>query len=203
MKDCAWKEVWNLNVPSVVKTFLWKVLNDCLPTRVNLTKRRVMENPKCPICEREEETISHTLWSCPAATDVWAEAGSPVQKWPSTERDMVRIWESMTLNIQQEGLEVVAVIMRGIWHRRNKFIFESSFSSPKTVVKQARDCLDEFLLAHSNAQGEEIKRGTISRVGRWQPLVGNAVKVNWDAAFNSKTNKMEAGIIMRMIKVRS
>lgn len=46
-----WKLIWNLNVPGVVKVFLWKALNDCLPTRRNLLKRRVVDNSCCPMCE--------------------------------------------------------------------------------------------------------------------------------------------------------
>ncbi|XP_042972999.1 uncharacterized protein LOC122304801 [Carya illinoinensis] len=80
-----WKGVWRLNVPGVVKVFLWKPLNDSLPTRWNLFKRKVVKNPICPVCEFEVESVTHSLWSCKGAMDVWAERKSPVQKWASSE----------------------------------------------------------------------------------------------------------------------
>lgn len=65
----SWKAIWSMNNPGGVKTFIWKAINDCLPTRVNLTKRKIIEDPRCPFCEGEEESICHTLWSCAAASD--------------------------------------------------------------------------------------------------------------------------------------
>jgi hypothetical protein len=35
-----WKECWSLNVPNVVKLFLWKAFHNLLPTIVNLVKNR-------------------------------------------------------------------------------------------------------------------------------------------------------------------
>lgn len=32
----TWQKLWKLNVPAKVKTFLWRGLTNCLPTRVNL-----------------------------------------------------------------------------------------------------------------------------------------------------------------------
>lgn len=58
--------------------FMWKALNDNLPTRVNLVKMKIVAKSCCPICEREEESIGHALWSCVRATYVWAEMNSPV-----------------------------------------------------------------------------------------------------------------------------
>ncbi|XP_042968984.1 uncharacterized protein LOC122301654 [Carya illinoinensis] len=90
-----WRNLWNLNVPGVVKVFLWKALNDCLPTRSNLKKRKVFEDAYCPICGTEEETITHALWSCRGSMDVWAEQKSPLQKWPSNEVHFYELWDRL------------------------------------------------------------------------------------------------------------
>lgn len=54
-----WKVLWNLNVLSVVKMFLWKALNNRLPTKKNLFCKKAMNDPRCLVCERQDETISH------------------------------------------------------------------------------------------------------------------------------------------------
>jgi hypothetical protein len=36
----AWRDCWNLKVSNVVKMFLWRALNNLLPTKVNLKKKK-------------------------------------------------------------------------------------------------------------------------------------------------------------------
>jgi hypothetical protein len=42
--------------------FLWRVCNNLLPTKMNLMRRGVVKDARCPICEREAETMTHILW---------------------------------------------------------------------------------------------------------------------------------------------
>lgn len=88
--------------------FLWKTLNNCLPTRRNLFKRKVLGKPCYPICNQYEETTCHVLWSCAAAVDVWVDGSSPVQKSSSEEVDFGLIWRKMTETLNAEELELAA-----------------------------------------------------------------------------------------------
>ena len=45
-------------------------MND-LPTRLNLSKRGVNISPLCPICDQEMESITHALFQCDLALQVW------------------------------------------------------------------------------------------------------------------------------------
>ncbi|XP_042979954.1 uncharacterized protein LOC122310138 [Carya illinoinensis] len=36
-----WKSIWEMNVPGVVKQFIWKAANNILPTRSNLFKKKI------------------------------------------------------------------------------------------------------------------------------------------------------------------
>lgn len=62
-KDGFWKSLWEICVPPAVKTFLWEAGNDILPTKFNLFCRNIIESPLCPICQREDETVMHAIWS--------------------------------------------------------------------------------------------------------------------------------------------
>lgn len=48
----GWRMLWKLNVPRVVKVFVWKALNNSLPTRLNLFLKKIIEEVKCPVCKR-------------------------------------------------------------------------------------------------------------------------------------------------------
>ena len=70
--DATWGRIWKLNVPLKVRTFIWRACNNYLPTRNNLCRRKAQIEATCEFCQWEPETISHVLWSCPFARNVWA-----------------------------------------------------------------------------------------------------------------------------------
>ena len=49
---------------------LLQACNNILPTKENLCKRKITDDPLCPMCRLEVETVGHALWSCSAACDV-------------------------------------------------------------------------------------------------------------------------------------
>lgn len=57
----------------------------------NLFHKRVFDSALRPICEQVEETTCHALWNCGAASDVWAEHFSVLQKWQCTEEDFCSV----------------------------------------------------------------------------------------------------------------
>ncbi|XP_042958198.1 uncharacterized protein LOC122293794 [Carya illinoinensis] len=164
-----WRKLWNLNVPGVVKVFLWKALNDCLPTRNNLKKRKVIEDAYCPICGTEEETVTHALWSC---------------------RGLLSL-------VAKEDLELVAVVMRGVWFRRNAFIFEKKFTGPGTVIEQATVSLENFQMAQTIRKEVRVRPEWGRKGCRWKAPVGDFIKVNWDAGMSVKDGRVGTGVVIR------
>jgi hypothetical protein len=57
-----------------------RACRDILPTRANLHRRKIIEDPKYPICEQEEETTVHILLLCPSAMDDRSEGEKNFQK---------------------------------------------------------------------------------------------------------------------------
>jgi hypothetical protein len=66
----VWRKIWGLEIPKVEKN-LWRACHEILPTRKNLKRRNITEDPLCPISGLEEETALHILWECPSARDAW------------------------------------------------------------------------------------------------------------------------------------
>jgi hypothetical protein len=75
-----WRSIWQQQLPNAEKHFLWRVCHEILPTKVSLYLRKVTMDSSCPICEKEDETVFHVLWQCPAATDVWSASCTKFQK---------------------------------------------------------------------------------------------------------------------------
>lgn len=56
-----WKKIWNLPVPSMVKNILWRAYKNAIPTKVNLIRRRVIDDPLCECCKLCAEIVLHSL----------------------------------------------------------------------------------------------------------------------------------------------
>ncbi|XP_041025335.1 uncharacterized protein LOC121265715 [Juglans microcarpa x Juglans regia] len=192
-----WKNVWALEVPGGYKHFVWSALNNALPTRSNLLKKKVCEDPWCPSCKREEEDVQHALWCCPGAADVWAVGWSPIRKWLNQFIDFSSLWEDLSNRLSPGCLVRVVAIIRGIWRRRNTFVFEDKFASSSQVVKIAVVGLEEFQEANVKVT-RRLSKGVERREGRgWQKPLRALCKLNFDATVDVKNRRIGIGIIIR------
>lgn len=57
----VWKTVCTLCVPGVVRTFIWRLCNNSLPTKVNLFNKKIVQDPLCPLCGVFPETLGHII----------------------------------------------------------------------------------------------------------------------------------------------
>ena len=55
-RGCAgkdvWPAIWKLRIPNKIQVFGWRACNEILPTRLNLSKRKIITDVMCPICLR-------------------------------------------------------------------------------------------------------------------------------------------------------
>ncbi|KAK5845334.1 hypothetical protein PVK06_001506 [Gossypium arboreum] len=63
-------KLWELQVPSKIRIFMWRITNNYLPTLYNLKARQLAVNPLCPVCRSEEESVDHLFRECPFTQQV-------------------------------------------------------------------------------------------------------------------------------------
>ena len=85
----VWLTIWKLRIPNKIKVFGWRACNEILPTRLNLSKRKIIADAMCPICLRFPKSVVDALWDCGAARDVWAGSLKLLQKGGSGMVDML------------------------------------------------------------------------------------------------------------------
>ncbi|KAM7461658.1 hypothetical protein LguiA_029779 [Lonicera macranthoides] len=71
-QSIGWSNVWRIQVPPQTKNFLWRLLSNCLPTRLAIALRHVDVPLECPVCNLEVESAFHVLVSCPIAKGLWS-----------------------------------------------------------------------------------------------------------------------------------
>jgi ribonuclease HI len=191
-----WKKLWKLNLPMSARQFLWRACTNSLPTKENLFRRKITSDPLCPFCGLYTESTGHILWSCESAMAVWMEGGRQIQKLVIAESDGLELFEKLSDALEDDVLELVVVLARKIWLRRNSFVFSGVLSSPQQLVKAAKDSLSDFQnAALSSNMGPAGIPNTVGQQWR-KPPVG-VVKINWDAGVAKATSKMGVGVIAR------
>jgi len=115
-----------------------------LPTRANLFKRRVVEDPLCQCCKQEEETIIHVLWTCPVAVDVWGSGPKIFQKSYAWGNSFLQMMTCIFARFKTEEMELIEVLARRIWLRRNTFVFYGIFTPLDKVVALALEAHQEY-----------------------------------------------------------
>jgi hypothetical protein len=109
-----WKHIWLINVLRVVKLFLWQACNNILPTKENLFKKKITDDPLCLVCcmevEVEVEMVGHALWSCLAVRDVWLECNVSIQKSCSAEEGFTTIMLKLCDRLEMTDWELVVDI---------------------------------------------------------------------------------------------
>ncbi|KAG6661744.1 hypothetical protein CIPAW_03G196400 [Carya illinoinensis] len=174
-----WGRLWRLTNLGKVKLFLWKALNGILPTRSILFKRRVVDNSTCPMCNREEET------------DI-----IPVRKWGRNYVDFKTLWSEFQSKLEEGKLHIVAEVLYGLWRRRNYMVFEGKFKGPCALIQQAVQDAEAVTLAQEKPRENQTRPVEVIRTV-WKPPSHDYLKVNVNAAVDSKRGKVGIGVVVR------
>jgi hypothetical protein len=189
----VWDKIWRMKVPNVEKHFLWKASHEILPTRANLFRRKIIDDPLCPICGLEEETVFHILWQCSSAMDVWSEGVRKFQKSAHGGPNFLQVVEDMFSTCDEEEMRLFVGLARRIWLRRNESVHGGVFSSPKEILLKTQGAILEFQAAHE----KKVTPGNNEKLIQWvTPPIG-WVLVNWDAAIKKEKGWVGIGVLIR------
>ena len=123
--DPVWKSLWSLQVPTAVKVFFWRAIQDILPSAFNLHRRHLLSSPVCSRCKLAYETTVHALWSCSKAKEIWllTPFRDMVGRWRTgSMKDLFRYATSV---LSKSELVSVLMISHRIWQAQNEEIFQS------------------------------------------------------------------------------
>lgn len=66
-----WKKIWSLDCLPKVKQFLWWVAHNSLAVKMNLKRRGIKLDTRCPVCLRFDEDGGHCFLKCKMMKKAW------------------------------------------------------------------------------------------------------------------------------------
>jgi hypothetical protein len=182
-----------------VKLFAWRACQNLLPTRDNLYKRKVIQDPICPCCGLEVETVIYSLWSCPTAKDVWGDNLSCFQKCSSSQISFLLFLDFCFRIYDKEKVELLLVVARNLWLRRNSLLFEGCFLPPRRIWEGSFSFLEDYknsLLGEENV--DRVLRSVVPLGPEvWYPSPTDHFKINWDASIDLRRNCIGLGLVAK------
>jgi hypothetical protein len=67
--ELIWDGIWKMKCPNKIKHFAWRLVHNSHPLRINLARRGMKIDTKCPLCQRLDE--EHLFLKCKMAKQVW------------------------------------------------------------------------------------------------------------------------------------
>ncbi|GKV05277.1 hypothetical protein SLEP1_g17307 [Rubroshorea leprosula] len=126
------QNVWNKLIPNKISAFSRQLLQDKIPTKLNLHKRgtiQALEDCKCALCGKEAENTSHLFIHCNFAWHLWNDCF----KWWGLihvlDKDCWKVFQQHPNPLRRakwkEGWECIWFgIVWTIWLARNEKIFQ-------------------------------------------------------------------------------
>lgn len=139
-----WKKIWELNLPSKVIHFLWRVCKGCLPTCYALMLRYVNIDAICPWCHSQVESDIHVLFTCGFAKTVWVTAGLNTIIQESLTDTVVEVIAAIFARSNKEQCVQIVMLCWSIWSRRNKWVWDRVNGSVFGVRAAARHLLTDW-----------------------------------------------------------
>ena len=113
-------KIWNLKLPGKVRIFLWRLTHNSLPLRLNIKRKKIELDTRCPICERLDEDGGHLFLKCKKVKKVWRQllledVRIQLMAAPNSLVFMDSIW-----SLPKEKQELVCILLWDWWTTRNK-----------------------------------------------------------------------------------
>jgi hypothetical protein len=156
MVTSDYNDVWHKLVPAKVSIFAWRLLQDRLPTRVNLVRRLVLQ-PIDNLCAAHcgsIETSNHLFLQCNSFRNVWYLIGHWLGislVFPGCIKDFYLQFTQLA-GMPRASFHYLKVIWLAsvweIWKSRNNCVFKNAVTDPLIILDKVKQT--SFLWLSSN-----------------------------------------------------
>lgn len=129
--------VFRILVPPKIGAFLWRIVNQALPSRVNLACRHMAVIPRCCRCNEPNDTSFHALFLCKVEKATWKLLGS----WNVLKSLQYGFIANCLMTIfwiiHKEEFCLFSVILC-LWNDKNTIFHGGSDQDPLSILEHAQ-----------------------------------------------------------------
>ena len=182
-----------MKLPRKILVFIWRVLNDAIPTNFLLHKRGIHSSIFCDRCDLDlvEDSV-HVMFRCSRAEEVWLRS---VFRDYWVQFQSLCFWDAIKFFWQVQCgqlLPYFLVMCWFIWWDRNKWKFEQQNLEAEVLVLKASSFMQNFIDQELSDVGQKPVT-----VVRWRNPVAPWLRINVDAAVPCESNFKGLGMVGR------
>jgi ribonuclease HI len=187
-----WRKLWKLPCPPKVCHFIWRLAHNSLAVKMNISRRGVRLDTRCPVCFRFDEDGGHCFLKCKMIRRCWAALSlEPIRQMLLLKRSA---WEVIVtvLGLKEDVCIMTMLLLWRWWSVRNKVNQGEKGLSADEV---AADVLKLISDMGSTERQQPIHRE--AAVKKWNAPPQGQLKINTDGSFIPETLQGCWGFIVR------
>ena len=187
----SWKHIWDLELPGKVKIFLWRLAHNSLPTRMNIKRKGIELDTRCPVCNRLDEDGGHIFLKCKFVKHVWQALDLEQTRMDLLACANAREVVSSVCLLPPKQRSLTAVMLWDWWTYRNKVNAGEARKTVDELGYRINKHLHDFMpQTKGSAHCSTIKH-------RWELPQQGYAKVNCDASFIQANQNGAFGLVVR------
>jgi hypothetical protein len=194
----GWLKLWAADVASKIKVHCWRLAKNGLAVGAELERRKIKENIRCVVCNREE-TLVHRFWQCPHSARVWdmlrSNSALKLANPPMDVRSH-RALQHWLLNwfgnLKEDELALAMTAIYHLWLARNNARDDPMIEDPSNVASRVLALVEEWRSMKRTNAAKEARAVT-----RWRPPPEGWHKSNADGAYSATEGYGGGGVIIR------
>lgn len=143
-----WKPIWSLKCIPRAKIIVWKIINNIIPTQVNLCRKGINAYSGCLFCRIKAESTVHIIWRCKFFRKVWEFFLPNLQGFFNSCRNdwgPMDFWEGTIKIINSEDRIKAMLIMWRLWTYQNQCLHNSQQPDNHNIIQNISCYIESFL----------------------------------------------------------
>ncbi|PNX97917.1 ribonuclease H [Trifolium pratense] len=197
-EDPIWRNIWKLQVPERVRSFVWRVKWERLLTN-SLKHRMGLTSAVCCFCGMADETILHALRDCSIVQQFWQQI-VPQEVRGAFFMSSLQNWLHINVNyagklaIGGRWCDFWALACSCFWTWRNKELHGEKIVWPSNIIQHVRKLGENYRKALHTMEVVEQHESIVAHI-HWKPPEGVFVKLNTDGASKAGNRAGCGGVI--------